>query len=293
MADWQAARRMVAEWIRIHWPLIAPDMHARGLNMEQLLHQVEYFESHAPPQHYGDEATLYIAAWILHQRVIVINTLTDTATVVLPDAPPLSPGTQEIVVVYNGTNHYDGTVTARMPRAQHGDATDQAQARDRPDRGAQEGRPRRRARGHSDSPEPDAGGPTRRKGQRNRFAEESPKRGPRHHGTQEARPDQRPERPSPAPGSAVETQAGRPCRRSKRHGASTDIDPGGQSPAPATANDQRQPRAKRTKHTQAHTTGHEQARWDPRGGSLGGGLQEGDRGDSGPLREARKKRGIG
>lgn len=121
MADWQAARRMVAEWIRAHWPLIATDMQARGLTMESLLDQVEYFGINAPPHNYGDEATLYIAAWILHQRVIVINTLNDTTTVVLPDATPPHPESQEVVVLFNGTDHYDGTTTTRTPRSRHGD----------------------------------------------------------------------------------------------------------------------------------------------------------------------------
>jgi hypothetical protein len=87
--------------------------------MEQLLHQVEFYESPAPPQHYGDEATLYVAAWILHQRVVVINTFNDTTSVILPDATPS--GNQEIVVLYNGTDHYDGTAPTRAPRDGHRD----------------------------------------------------------------------------------------------------------------------------------------------------------------------------
>jgi hypothetical protein len=136
MSDWKAARRMTAEWINMHWPLIAEDMQARGTSMESLLHQVEFYEPSAPPEHYGDEATLYIAAWILHQRIIVINTLNNSNTVVLPDALPPSPEAQEIVVLYNGTDHYDGTAPARASRKKRPRG---------PSTGAQAGRPGRKA----------------------------------------------------------------------------------------------------------------------------------------------------
>jgi hypothetical protein len=281
MADWQAVRRMVAEWIRIHWPLIAQDMQARGLNMEQLLHQVECFEACAPPQYYGDEATLYIVAWILHQRVVVINTLNSTTTVVLPDASPTRPEAQEIVVLYNGTDHYDGTTPARMPRAQHREEPDHLPAEGHrsspaPDRGAQEGPPCRRPKRRNGNSDHDPRGSSQRKSRRNNYADKSPKHGPHRNNAADT------------PGNAPETaQEGRPCRRTKRHADKQ------YATTPHNSTGARAPAGQHQQHTRAHTTAHAQARWDPRGGSLGGGLQEGACGDSGPLREARKKRGVG
>jgi hypothetical protein len=169
MSDWQAARRMTAEWIRIHWPLIAEDMQARGMSMESLLHQVEFFEPSAPPEHYGDEATLYITAWILHQRIVVINTLNNTNTVVLPDALPPSPETQEIVVLYNGTDHYDGTAPAR--------ANGKKRPRG-PGPGAQAGRPGPKAPRNDNQSAQGKKNPRDSRVQRNNYAEQGPTQAP-------------------------------------------------------------------------------------------------------------------
>ena len=128
--DWRHLRVMVAAWIRQHWILLADDMQARGITRGDLLHQVEAYGEKVGRAHYGDEASLYAAAWVLHRRIVVVNAESATEVVVLPDAGTDSAG--EVVVVYDGKQHYDTTRRAG-PRREARGLADEAGAPREPD----------------------------------------------------------------------------------------------------------------------------------------------------------------
>ena len=111
--DWEHLRAMVAKWIREHWILLAEDMSARRVSRRDLLHQVEAYGTEVGPEHYGDEASLYVAAWALHRRIIVVNGASATVITYLPDAGTDAAG--EVVLVFDGKNHYNATA----PTAPH------------------------------------------------------------------------------------------------------------------------------------------------------------------------------
>ena len=261
---------------------------------------------------------------------MVANLLTGRTTVYLQHAAPEGP---EIVLVYNGTDHYDATEgatlreTRRKGRNQQGDGgrdRGQAEALGGPEEtdedhpGREAGQPPSGGEGANDGARPGmtenplrdgaqiGGGSPTESGARGRteHTEVTPTDTPDVCRREQQRmnwtsPES--ERGGPVTRSTVKRHKGRGDKGGTADGRSEKQDQRGEPPAqrkvakvgqgdsPGGGKDRRERAPKRRRPTEGDT----ETQNGPRGGRRSGGTGRKDCGDSGPLREARKGRGVG
>ena len=104
---WRGVREEMAKWIRNNWEKVAQDTERRGVTKQQLLDRVEFYGDTAPINHWGDEAVMWTAAAMIGKRITVIRPR-GTNLVFNPNKSP-STGESEMIIIYNGRDHYDAT----------------------------------------------------------------------------------------------------------------------------------------------------------------------------------------
>ena len=99
----------LSEWCQVNdsdsW-LLLQEFALVSCSKRALLRRLKCFNKIASSANWGDENTLSVAAFAYGQRIVVLQD-NSLALVYQPEAAPVS--LPEIVILYNGTNHYEST----------------------------------------------------------------------------------------------------------------------------------------------------------------------------------------
>jgi hypothetical protein len=101
-------RQLCAASVRTQWDVLSKLVPT--ITQAYLLHRLEsYLDQPCSSEYWGDEYTAVVAAWVIEQRIMVLQPSV-VPLVYQTDIAPAQ-GCNECVIVYNGYDHYNSTCT--------------------------------------------------------------------------------------------------------------------------------------------------------------------------------------